>query len=239
MRRAARHRRGASHPARPCRGARLAFRARSSLRHRHPPLRAGDRDQRRPPCIREQPLVRARAAQRHARAARPRRRRRSTRAADGKRAAGNAGAGGGGRRHADRRLRSRFRRARERAAAERFVIRVAIVENETLVREGLRRVLELDGGLSVEDEARDGAEAVEMLRRSRPDVALLDVRMPRADGIAVLRELGADANPIRCIVLTTFDDADAFLAALRAGARGYLLKDASPKELAEAIRAVA
>jgi len=119
------------------------------------------------------------------------------------------------------------------------VIRVAIVENETLVREGLRRVLELDGGLSVEDEARDGAEAVEMLRRSRPDVALLDVRMPRADGIAVLRELGADANPIRCIVLTTFDDADAFLDALRAGARGYLLKDASPKELGEAIRAVA
>ena len=119
------------------------------------------------------------------------------------------------------------------------MIRVAIVENETLVREGLRRVLELDGGLRVEGEARDGAEAVEMLRRSRPDVALLDVRMPRADGIAVLRELGADANPIRCIVLTTFDDADAFLAALRAGARGYLLKDASPKELGEAIRAVA
>ena len=119
------------------------------------------------------------------------------------------------------------------------MIRVAIVENETLVREGLRRVLELDGGLSVEDEARAGAEAVEMLRRSRPDVALLDVRMPRADGIAFLRELGADANPIRCIVLTTFDDADAFLAALRAGARGYLLKDASPKELGEAIRAVA
>jgi DNA-binding NarL/FixJ family response regulator len=119
------------------------------------------------------------------------------------------------------------------------VIRVAIVENETLVREGLRRVLELDGGLVVEGEARDGAEAIEMLRRSRPDVALLDVRMPRADGIAVLRALAEDADPIRCIVLTTFDDADAFLAAARAGARGYLLKDASPRELGDAIRAVA
>ena len=119
------------------------------------------------------------------------------------------------------------------------MIRVAIVENETLVREGLRRVLELDGGIMVEGEARDGVEAVELLRRIRPDVALLDVRMPRFDGIAVLRELAGDADPVRCLVLTTFDDADAFLAAVRAGARGYLLKDASPRELGEAIRAVA
>ena len=119
------------------------------------------------------------------------------------------------------------------------MIRVAIVENETLVREGLRRVLELDGGIAVDGEARDGLEALELLRRTRPDVALLDVRMPRCDGIAVLRELAADADPVRCIVLTTFDDADAFLAAVRAGACGYLLKDASPNELGEAIRAVA
>ena len=119
------------------------------------------------------------------------------------------------------------------------MIRVAIVENETLVREGLRRVLELDTGLRVDGEARDGAEALDLLRRNRPDVALLDVRMPRMDGIAVLRELGADEEPTRCLVLTTFDDADAFLAAVRAGAKGYLLKDASPQELGEAIRAVA
>jgi len=119
------------------------------------------------------------------------------------------------------------------------VIRVAIVENETLVREGLRRVLELDEGLSVAGEARDGVEALQLLPRLRPDVVLLDVRMPRLDGVAVLSELARKDIPARCIVLTTFDDADAFLAAVRAGARGYLLKDASSEELGQAIRAVA
>jgi len=119
------------------------------------------------------------------------------------------------------------------------VIRVALVENETLVREGLRRVLELDEGLMVSAEARDGAEALALLRHAKPDVVLLDIRMPRLDGIAVLEALRADAGAPPCLVLTTFDDADAFLAAVRAGARGYLLKDASPRELGDAIRAVA
>jgi DNA-binding NarL/FixJ family response regulator len=119
------------------------------------------------------------------------------------------------------------------------VIRVAIVENETLVREGLRRVLELDEGVEIAAEARDGVEAVDVLRRADPDVALLDVRMPRLDGIGVLEALRGDGLRTRCLVLTTFDDADAFLAAVRAGARGYLLKDASPSELGDAIRAVA
>ncbi len=73
----------------------------------------------------------------------------------------------------------------------------------------------------------------------KPDVTLLDIRMPRLDGVGVLSELAQKAAGVRCIVLTTFDDADAFLAAVRAGARGYLLKDASPGELGEAIRAVA
>ena len=119
------------------------------------------------------------------------------------------------------------------------MIGVALVENETLVREGLRRVLELDEGVEVTAEARDGAEALVLLRRARPDVVLLDIRMPRLDGIAVLEALRADAGAPPCLVLTTFDDADAFLAAIRAGARGYLLKDASPRELGDAIRAVA
>jgi DNA-binding NarL/FixJ family response regulator len=118
------------------------------------------------------------------------------------------------------------------------VIRVALVENETLVREGLRRVLELDDAIEVAAEARDGVEALAVIERTRADVVLLDVRMPRLDGIAVLEKLRESGDPSRCIVLTTFDDADAFLAAVRAGARGYLLKDASPAELGEAIRAV-
>jgi DNA-binding NarL/FixJ family response regulator len=119
------------------------------------------------------------------------------------------------------------------------LIRVCVVENETLVREGLRRVLELDAELTVAGEARDGIEALALFARVRPDVALLDVRMPRLDGIGVLQALRGDPSAPPCLVLTTFDDADAFLAAVRAGARGYLLKDASSAELSEAIRCVA
>lgn len=119
------------------------------------------------------------------------------------------------------------------------MIRVCVVENETLVREGLRRVLELDPGLEVAGEARDGVEALQLFSSLRPDVALLDIRMPRLDGVGVLEALRSSADAPPCLVLTTFDDADAFLAAVRAGARGYLLKDASSEELAEAIRCVA
>ena len=119
------------------------------------------------------------------------------------------------------------------------MIRVCVVENETLVRQGLRRVLELDRDIEVTSEARDGVEALAVFAANPPDVALLDVRMPRLDGVGVLEALRSRADPPPCLVLTTFDDADAFLAAVRAGARGYLLKDASPEELSEAIRCVA
>jgi DNA-binding NarL/FixJ family response regulator len=119
------------------------------------------------------------------------------------------------------------------------VIRVCVVENETLVREGLRRVLELDPDLEVAGEARDGVEALQLFSSLRPDVALLDIRMPRLDGVGVLEALRSRESAPPCLVLTTFDDADAFLAAVRAGARGYLLKDASSEELLEAIRCVA
>ena len=119
------------------------------------------------------------------------------------------------------------------------MIRVCVVENETLVREGLRRVLELDPELEVAGEARDGVEALQLFSSLRPDVALLDIRMPRLDGVGVLEALRSREDAPPCLVLTTFDDADAFLAAVRAGARGYLLKDASSEELAEAIRCVA
>jgi DNA-binding NarL/FixJ family response regulator len=119
------------------------------------------------------------------------------------------------------------------------VIRVCVVENETLVRQGLRRVLELDGGIEVAGEARDGVEALGVLAALRPDVALLDMRMPRLDGVGVLEALRARSDAPPCLVLTTFDDADGFLAAVRAGARGYLLKDASLEELSDAIRCLA
>jgi len=118
------------------------------------------------------------------------------------------------------------------------MIRVCVVENETLVREGLRRVLELDPDLEVAGEARDGVEALRLFSSLRPDVALLDIRMPRLDGVGVLEALRSRGDAPPCLVLTTFDDADAFLAAIRAGARGYLLKDASSEELGEAIRCI-
>jgi DNA-binding NarL/FixJ family response regulator len=118
------------------------------------------------------------------------------------------------------------------------VIRVFMIENERLVREGLRRVLELDPELQVIGEARDGAEALAMLGEAKADVALLDIRMPKLDGLGVLEALHDRTAP-PFLVLTTFDDSEAFLTAVRFGARGYLLKDASSEELGQAIRAVA
>jgi DNA-binding NarL/FixJ family response regulator len=120
------------------------------------------------------------------------------------------------------------------------VIRVLIVENEELVRQGLRRVLELDRELAVVGEARDGEEALRLVRESRPEVVLLDVRMPKLDGIGVLRALGAEGQRFPpCLMLTTFDDPDALLEAVRAGAKGYLLKDVSFEQLTGAIRTLA
>lgn len=118
------------------------------------------------------------------------------------------------------------------------MIRLCVVENEALVREGLRRVLELDPELTVASEASDAEQALAAIRRSPPDVVLLDMRMPRGGGLRVLQELEVESAP-PCLVLTTFDDADALLAAARAGAKGYLLKDVTPEELGNAIRCLA
>jgi DNA-binding NarL/FixJ family response regulator len=119
------------------------------------------------------------------------------------------------------------------------MIRVVLAEDQTLVRRGIRSLLELAGGISVVAEVADGEEAVAAIVRERPDVVLLDVRMPRKDGLQVLRELhGAGALP-PTILLTTFDDDEVLLEAVKAGARGYLLKDVSLERLAEAIRSVA
>jgi DNA-binding NarL/FixJ family response regulator len=119
------------------------------------------------------------------------------------------------------------------------VIRVLIADDQMLIRQGIRTLLEMDGGISVVGEATDGAETVDSVLATPVDVLLLDIRMPRQDGIEVLRALAArDALP-PTLILTTFDDSDVVLDGIRAGARGFLLKDVSYQQLLAAIRAVA
>ena len=119
------------------------------------------------------------------------------------------------------------------------MIRVVLADDQTLVRRGIRSLLELAGGISVVAEAADGDEAVAAILHERPDVVLLDVRMPLKDGLQVLRELHDTGSLPPTILLTTFDDDEVLLEAVKAGARGYLLKDVSLEQLAEAIRNVA
>jgi len=119
------------------------------------------------------------------------------------------------------------------------VIRVLLVDDQRLMRDGLRILLELEGDLEVVGEAGDGQAALEAFDGLAPDVVLMDVRMPIMDGVEATRRLCAREKGARVIILTTFDD-DAYLfEGLRAGAVGYLLKDMSGGELAEAIRTVA
>lgn len=119
------------------------------------------------------------------------------------------------------------------------MIRVALVDDQTLVRQGIRSLLALVDDLEVVAEASGGREAIELLPAVRPDVVLLDLRMPDLDGISVLRELSARGELPATLVLTTFDEDAAMLEALRQGARGFLLKDISLERLTEAIRTVA
>lgn len=118
-------------------------------------------------------------------------------------------------------------------------IRVLLVDDQALVRLGFRMVLDAESDLTVVGEAGDGGEAVRLAVESRPDVILMDVRMPTLDGIEATRRIVA-ANPdARIIILTTFDLDEYAFGGLRAGASGFLLKDARPAELTAAIRAVA
>ena len=119
------------------------------------------------------------------------------------------------------------------------MIRVVLVEDQTLVRQGIRSLLELAGDVAIVAEAADGEEGLVAIQRERPDVVLLDLRMPRKNGVDVLRTLQAAGALPPAIVLTTFDDDEALLDAVRAGAKGYLLKDVSLERLTDAIRAVA
>jgi DNA-binding NarL/FixJ family response regulator len=117
--------------------------------------------------------------------------------------------------------------------------RVLIVDDQALVRAGFRLILESEDDLEIAGEAADGDEAVDSARRLRPDVVLMDVRMPRVDGVeATRRILAADASRVRVIMLTTFDLDEYVYAALQAGACGFLLKDVTPEHLVDAIRLV-
>jgi DNA-binding NarL/FixJ family response regulator len=119
------------------------------------------------------------------------------------------------------------------------VICVFLVEDQALVREGIRSLLALDREIDVVGSASDGEEAIREIPAARPDVVLLDWKLPKASGLDVLRRLGGRGALPPTIILTTFDDDEAVLAGLAAGARGYLLKDVSLSELVRSIRAVA
>jgi DNA-binding NarL/FixJ family response regulator len=120
-------------------------------------------------------------------------------------------------------------------------IRVVVADDQPLVRSGLRTILDAQPDIDVIGEAGDGHEAVAMARLERPDVVLMDVRMPGLDGIAATRQLAGPnvTEPIAVLVLTTFDLDEHVYDALRAGARGFLLKDATRDELVNAVRVVA
>jgi DNA-binding NarL/FixJ family response regulator len=117
--------------------------------------------------------------------------------------------------------------------------RVLLVEDETLVRQGIRKLLELDPRIEIAAEAGDGEEALGLLGEVRPDVVLLDVRMPKLDGLGVLRALRDDPKAPPCLVLTTFDDRALTLEAIREGAKGFLRKDVSLAQLVGAIETLA
>lgn len=122
-----------------------------------------------------------------------------------------------------------------------MTVRVLIADDQEIIRTGLRMILEAQTGIEVIGEAADGLEAVRLATELRPDVCLLDIRMPAMDGIEATRRLaGPDvADPIAVVVITTFDLDEYVHGALKAGARGFLLKDAGPELLVQAIHAAA
>jgi DNA-binding NarL/FixJ family response regulator len=120
-----------------------------------------------------------------------------------------------------------------------MAIRILLADDQPLMRSALRTCLATEADFEVVAEAEDGLQAVEEARRVRPDVVVTDVRMPTLDGVGVTRLLMSDAQPFKVLVLTTFEQDDYIVKALRAGASGFLLKDARPDELVHAVRVVA
>ena len=118
------------------------------------------------------------------------------------------------------------------------MIRVVLVDDQQMVRAGFRMVIDSQPDLTVVGEAGDGGSAVELLRRTPADVVLMDVRMPGTDGIEATRQVTALPDPPRVVVLTTFDLDEYVVAAIGAGASGFLLKDAPPEEMLAAVRTV-
>lgn len=117
-------------------------------------------------------------------------------------------------------------------------IRVLIADDHSLVRRGFAAILNMEDGVSVIGEAGDGEEAIDKWRSLRPDVVLMDLRMPQVDGLDAIRRIRAEDARASIIVLTTFDHDEDVYAGLRAGAKAYLLKDVQPEELFKCIRAV-
>ncbi|MGD7705354.1 response regulator [Microlunatus sp. Y2014] len=122
-----------------------------------------------------------------------------------------------------------------------MTISVAIVDDQALVRMGLRALIDAEDDLTLAGEAEDGTAAVALARRARPDVMLMDIRMPGRDGIAALRDITADEtlSAVKVIMLTTFELDEYVFNALQAGAAGFLIKDSEPTDLLRAIRLVA
>lgn len=123
--------------------------------------------------------------------------------------------------------------------ADGAVIGVIIVDDQPLARAGLRMVLDGQAGIEVIGEAADGVEAVDLARRLQPTVAILDVRMPRMDGLEATRRIASLVPTTRMLILTTFDLDEYVFEGLRAGASGFLLKDAAPEDIVHAVRTVA